>query len=92
MSSSSTARDGAYMVQIAPPAAIEQDIVAMEKLLYALACDEPFSLELVGEVHRQYFLLRANSETMLESLCQQVQAHYPRHRSNRYARRRTRSS
>ena len=67
----------AYVVQVVPSRDGQRDALAMENLLQSLASDEPFSLELIGNVHRQAFLLRAGSKSTLESLCRQLQAQYP---------------
>ena len=67
----------AYIVQIIPSSDIEREALAMENLLQAFSLDEPFSLELCGEHNQQRFLLRAASESALETLCKQMLAQYP---------------
>jgi hypothetical protein len=67
----------AYVVQIVPPSEIEREALAMENLLQAFSLEEPFSLEICGEKRRQRFLLRAESQSTLETLCYQLLAQYP---------------
>src|SRR5690242_6737238 len=65
------------LAQLIPSYEGEREAVAMETMLQGCSSQEPFSLELAGNRHAQCFLLRAPSEDMQETLCQQIRAQYP---------------